>query len=136
MNERTNQGGSVVAFVIVGVVLAGVVAGGVYLVNQRNKENIANQPSGGTNQPQSSSPTPAPSSNQGGSRGASPSPSTNQQNQSAQTSPPTTGVAQNGSLPTSGPADDGLRVLALSILIGVLVAYIRSQIRKQQPVSL
>lgn len=126
MNKRTNQSGSVVAFVIVGIVLAGVVAGGVYLVNQRNKENIANKPTG-TNQPQTP-PTPTPSSS------TSPSPATNQQ--SAQTSPPTTGVTQNGSLPTSGPADDGLRVLALGVLIGVSVAFVRSQIRKQQPVSL
>ena len=128
MSKRTNQGGSVISFVIVGVVLASVVAGGVYLVNQRNKQNTTKQPTtsqpsttpqGANNKP-ASQPTPTPANN--------PSSST-----------PTSGPQPqptNGHLPTSGPNDALFQLFALSILVGLATAYVRSQISRRQPVSL
>lgn len=140
MHKRTNEGGSVVTFVIVGAVLAAVVAGGVYLVNQRGEDKRTNQPTpAGQNQPsgQTPNPTTTPSPTQ-----PQPKPNTGSQApQTGQTSTPTTGVnssapASDGNLPTTGPVDDGIRLLALSILIGMATAYVRSYVHKGQPSTL
>ena len=45
--SRTNQGGSVLTFVIVGVVLAAMVVGGVYLLRQRGEQARGSQPTVG-----------------------------------------------------------------------------------------
>jgi cytoskeletal protein RodZ len=140
MHKRTNEGGSVVTFVIVGVVLAAVVAGGVYLVNQRGEDKRTNQPTPTSqNQPsgQTSNPTTTPSPTQ-----SQPKPNTGSQApKTGQSTTPTTGVnssasTSDGHLPTTGPVDNGIRLIALSILIGTATAYIQSRVRKGHPSTL
>lgn len=128
MRQRTNQGGSVVAFVIVGVVLATVVSGGVYLVNQRNKDTSTQQPT--TNQPaddsQQQEGNPTPQTQTPVPNNTQPNPTPSNQN------PPTTGVTQNSQLPSTGPADTLLAVLALGSLTATASAYVRSQAHKRR----
>lgn len=127
MNKRADQNGSIVTFVIVGVVLAAVVAGGVYLVNQRGKQTSHSQPA--TSQPAPSSSTPSGSSSRNDSQSQ---PST------SQNSPPSsTGSASTSErLPTTGPAEDGLRLLFVGIFVGIATAYVRSRQQRRQVFSL
>lgn len=129
MHQRTNQGGSVVAFVIIGVVLASVVGGGVYLVNQRNKQTGTSQPS--TSQP-TANPQETPSN---GSSSTQPQPSSQAQN-----NPASTGVTQapqsSHQLPATGPAEDAfLSLIAIASLTAAITAYARSKARKRQSLA-
>jgi len=115
---RTNQGGSVINFLIVGVVLAAIALGAIYFANQRGKDaanepkpSVAVNPSGSV----SPSATPTPSSPL-----ASPSPSPN---------PGTSQLpAPTGALPSTGPADDLLMAsLPLALIVMTTIAYARSR---------
>jgi hypothetical protein len=127
MRGRTNQGGSVLTFVIVGVALVALVGGGVYLVNQRNKQG-GSQPQPSTSQPSSSPSSPTPP------QSGSISPSTN--NSGSGRSTPTTGVQQNGRLPATGPTDTVMQLLAISMLIGAMTSYIQSTVRRKRQSAL
>lgn len=143
MYKRTNQGGSVAGFVVVAIILVALVGGGVYLVNQRQSSEVATQPGASNgNQSQENSDQQgagAPSgsnnsqqgasggTNSGGSGSGNGSTPTGTPNQAAT---PTTGT---GHLPTTGIVDDGLRILAVALLIGTATAYVRSVMQKQQP---
>lgn len=136
MHQRTNQGGSVVAFVIIGVVLASVVGGGVYLVNQRNKQTTTQQPS--TSQPSTDNQESSTGSTQN-------QPSSQAQNNPGSTSgaqnPPTTGVTQTpqtattSQLPATGPADTLVSLIAITSLTATATAYVRSKTRKRQSLA-
>lgn len=130
MSERANQNGSVVTFVIVGVVLAAVVAGGVYLVNQRNKQGSNSQPSTSQPAPITSTSNENTSSNTGGQS------STNSPPTSQSTQPSATVPSSQGRLPTTGPAEDGLRLLFVGVLVGIATAYVRSRQQRRQVFSL
>lgn len=115
---RTNQGGSVINFLIVGVVLAAIALGAIYFANQRGKDaanepkpSVAVNPSGSV----SPSATPTPSSPP-----ASPSPSPN---------PGTSQLpASTGALPSTGPTDDLLMAsLPLALIVMTTIAYARSR---------
>lgn len=122
---RTNQGGSVLSFIIVAVVLLGVVLGGIYLIRRATSPtqttgDSSQEPS--SDAPQSTpeeqkkpvtEPTPAtpPTSNNGQAQ-------TNTGNQSPQ---PTT------TLPQTGPAETISTALILALVTGVLVSYGRSK---------
>lgn len=135
MSMRSNQRGSVVGFVIVGIVLASSVAGGVYFVNQRDKQAL-NQPTAAAQQPAAS---PQPSKTSSDSDKSSEESTSRQSTNGAtsgrgQTSTPTTGVDANH-LPSTGPADQALQLIALGVLAGALTAFIRSQRRKSHAAS-
>lgn len=135
MSMRSNQRGSVVGFVIVGVVLASAVAGGVYFVNQRDKQAPA-QPATSVQQP-----TPAPQSSNEKNSNSSTKESTGSQSTGTsnrtQGSTPTTGVDRGDSshLPSTGPADQALQLIAFGALAGAGTAFIRSQRRKSSALS-
>ena len=122
---RTNQGGSVVSFVVVGIVLVALAAGGIYLLKHRAgdssshvaKTSMSPSPvSSGSVSPNSSSvaPSPQPSST------PSPSPSSKP---SASPSP---------TIPKTGPSDLLPSGLVAATVIGSLVAFIQSRRARQQ----
>lgn len=118
---RTNQGGSVINFLIVGVVLAAIALGAIYFANQRGKDAvdepkapIAVSPSG-TASPSASPQAPTPSPNP-------PKPSTSP---TPSTSP---FPAPTGALPSTGPTDDLLMAsLPLALIVMTTVAYAKSR---------
>lgn len=153
--SRTNQGGSVLAFVVVGVLLAGLVVGGVYLLRQRGEQArtappVANKTDGDKqNQPQ----TPAkptedkkPADKPTATSQNTPAPaqgSTTQIPATGQTTPPVaetqTGTKPNvasgvpldhsANLPVTGPFDTALQLLAAGTLTALTIAYIRSRLQ-------
>ena len=107
---RTRQGGSVAAFVIVGIILAVLVIGGVYTV-RKGGQGSSPSPSVAT------SPSTAPSNSPHTTPSKSPSPSPAQK-------APSTGTAP---LPTTGPEDNVISTVMIAVLVGVATAYVQSR---------
>jgi len=114
---RTNEGGSVISFIVVGVVLAAIVVGGIYVVQKRGENAPAASPV-------ATSPSPSPAASDSTppavAPGTQPSPSPSK---SSSASPlPSTGVP----LPHTGPSDDIVGAVGFAVLLGVVIAYLRS----------
>lgn len=137
---RTNQGGSILNFIIVGVVLAVLLIGGAYYVRQKTQTSAdtasAPAPSADqkTNSSQNSSKKqPAPSQ----SSDASKDKTTNGDDKKtapAQTSAPaqapassTPPAATSNQLPQTGPGQTLSSIVALGLLGYMTVAYLRSR---------
>jgi len=134
---QANQGGSVINFLIVGIVLAGLVAAGVYVVHHRGEDKAAS-PSGTVAVSPSASPSASPSSSPSPSvsvkPSSSPKPSASptQSASPAPTDVPTTGV---DNLPATGPSDMLLSAFPAALLIGVSIAYVQSRRFRDQTTS-
>lgn len=120
---RTNQGGSVVSFVVIGVVLVALVVGGVYTLRQRNGVDtpVAVEPSASpsptTAPSDSKSPAPAPS------QSTQPQPSTAPSGESSSSS----GTAPQD-MPAAGPTDNLMTGgIVAAALVGIGVSYTRSR---------
>jgi LPXTG-motif cell wall-anchored protein len=126
--QRTNQGGSIVVYIIVGVVLAALAVGAIYTARQRGE-----QARGGT-RPVVTAPITAPESKpqagSNGNSGTSPNPApktTDRTVPNAPSSPAATPSIPSSGLPHTGPADTAAMLLASAALTGVTVAYLRSR---------
>jgi LPXTG-motif cell wall-anchored protein len=112
---RTNQGGSVLGFIVVGVVLAALFIGGVYLARHQTVAPVAGQ-----SQPPKESPVAQPSTPNKSSDQPSPQPS--------QTTPSSTSPAASASqLPQTGPTETLGALLGIGFLTSLIVAYYRSR---------
>jgi LPXTG-motif cell wall-anchored protein len=122
---RTNEGGSVLSFVVVGVILAILMVSGVVLVRQQsiNSHKPAPAPQKVVKTDKNPTTTPAPS---GGSTTPAPQPK-------APSSGSTTTPAPNKELPHTGPAETAMTVLGLGLLTASSVAYLRS--RRSAPLA-
>ena len=114
-SARTNQSGSVVSFLVVGVILAVVVIGGITLLQNRDQQTPTASPSA------SVSPAPSPSAGTSGSSN-SPAPTPSKSPTASSAPVPST----NGTLPSTGPTDNLLSSIAGAILLGVIIAFVRS----------
>ncbi len=118
---RTKEGGSVISFVVIAVILAALLVGGAFAIRR-----MTTQPTELPQAPQSSPATPQTSSPTAGSQGqpASPTPSTQATSgasQSPQTSP------SPSQLPQTGPEGLFSAIVALGMLSATAVAYVRSR---------
>ncbi len=107
--ERTNQGGSVLSFVIIGVILAGLLIGGVYVVNRQTARP-----------PVSVEQKPQPPANDQ---------TTPQVEPDVGQSQPEAGAVNDGTvqLPATGPQEVAGSFIVLGLLGGLAVGYIRSR---------
>lgn len=121
---RANQGGSTTSFLLVGVAFIIMVAGGLYVLKNREGTN--------TTKPASRSVSPSPSSSaqkQHKNNTAAPVPKSSQ----APTKQPGTNHglrSQNGSsapLPKTGPSESVATISIAALLTGVTAAYLQSR---------
>lgn len=125
---RTSQGGSVVSFVVVGIVLVALVIGGIYLLQHRSgspevvKTNAPTASTSSSSAPApSNSKTPAPSKS---AQPATPAPSSSP----APTSTPVpTSAPAPENMPATGPSDMLPGGIMAAILLGLAVAYAQSR---------
>lgn len=160
-NKRTNQGGSVAVFLIVSVLLAAAVVGGVYFVHQRGEQvrsvqPIAQQPTpAAQNKPQQNAQDPDAAKKQEEARKQAEAMKQAEEakkkadqeakqkqaqeqaakeeqakkQQAAQNLPQQpTPVPQTGTghLPTTGPSDTLMQLIAAGVMIAIVGAYLRS----------
>lgn len=127
--KRTNQGGSILVYIIIGAVLAAAVVGTVIFVRHRGEQARSDTPL-------FTSPAAAPQAqpNQGNSapsdtgKDAKPSttPSTSPTPAPAP-APATPNVPRAGVLPQTGPTDTAMSLVAAALLAGTTIAYVRSR---------
>ena len=116
---RTNEGGSVVAFAVIAIVLAVLVIGGVYVVQKSNEPKPLP-----TKVAKSPAPSVAPSKSTSVSPSKTPAPS----KKPAVSSPPVKNTPKTGTtpLPVTGPEDNLIQIFMLATLVGTTVAYTQS----------
>lgn len=140
---RTNEGGSVLSFAVVGVILAVLLVGGVAAVRQHFTNGQKTAPTSQKVTPtdkKDTTPTPATSgssqtpTNEGQSAPdnttGTPAPSAAQPDTTpvtTNTAPSVTQTTSGGELPHTGPMETLTTVVALSLVTGSAVAYIRSR---------
>jgi cytoskeletal protein RodZ len=124
---RTNEGGSVLSFAVVGVILAILMIGGVVAVRQQsiNSRKPAPAPQKVARVDKGKSATPAPSSSNNAPATPTPAPSKSETTtpapQAAEPAPATK------ELPHTGPLQTLTTLLAVGLLTGSLVAYLQSR---------
>jgi hypothetical protein len=128
---QTNQGGSVVSFLVVGVVFVAIVTGAVYALQHRAADNNARTPASPT-ATKTGSPSSAAPSQSTPNKSAAPAPSStpapanprgNQQPNGATTPAPGT---SSPTMPATGPSDMLPGGVAMAVLTGALVAFAQS----------
>ncbi len=115
---RTNQGGSVVSFVVVGLVLVAVAIGAIYLVQERS-QHTQPTPSPTASTTKSPQPTNKDESKDGESKKRQPQ-------SSPQPSRTPSAMRGQENLPKTGPEEALLSIVASASLVGMTVAYVRS----------
>lgn len=120
---RTNQGGSVLGFIVVGVLLASLLTGGAYVVHRQTISSIV----GGAQSQSTRSNSKSPSNSGSGDT----TPTTNGSNgQQAPTPTPSSNTAPTSNtsqLPQTGPAETISTLFALGFLTSLAIAYYRSR---------
>ena len=130
---RTNQGGSVLSFIVIGVAMALLLIGGAYFVRQQIDQPVSQGPVKTPEQPkpqpqkpeQPAKPTPSPTPP----RVEKPAPPT-----SLPQTPVVPTPTPNSELPKTGPVETTSVLVALLLLTLAGVSYIRS--RRQLRASL
>lgn len=123
--RRANQGGAVLTFIIIAVVLAVAAIGTAYFVRQRGEQARTDQAIAQTEKPSGSTAVTTESTDTTSDKPAaetpvvpeSPAPSS-----SEPTTPMITPPVQ-AELPTTGPVADAFGLLAVGLLVGTSAAY-------------
>lgn len=122
-SRLTKEGGSVATFVIVGVILAAVMIGGVYLLQKRDQQSpkapvaVKNDTKSPSSSPEASK-QPSPSKKPSATRSQSPAPKPEVTTKKD--------IPTAGSLPATGPQDNLIGATMLAIFVAVAIAYLRS----------
>lgn len=104
MNLRTNQGGSIAGFMLIGVVLVVIAVGGVYYLQNRSNSSTTAPGTTGTTDKKDEKTTKSTKKDD------SPKP-----------------IGQRAdNLPQSGPADTLVSIVAIAVLAGLATAYLQS----------
>lgn len=137
MNTRDNQRGGIVAFAIIGILLAGLLAGGLYISKQQARiaqentpppiaidtEKEANETEdtlGGPKKDESETSTPPPAT-------TTPKPATGSTPSTPRVSVPVSGPSEP--LPSTGPSDIFLSAFAAMAITFVSLLFVRSSAR-------
>lgn len=124
----SNQGGSILSFLVVGGALAALLVGGTYLVQQRATQSATNQP------PVVVQPTNQPAG-EGDKKVTPPAedkkvavePKKEEAQKEAPKTVPQTATPPATELPRTGPVEMISSIIGAGLLSGMLVAYMRSR---------
>lgn len=109
---RTKEGGSVLGFIAIGVVLIALFLGGVYFMHQQTRPSETPQPA--PEQPITELPGQTPT----------PEPGVSQPTQQPQANNP---PSSQPNLPQTGPRESLSSILIAGMLVGATVYYVRSR---------
>ena len=122
--RRTNQGGSVATFVVVGLILAVTLVGAIYLVKIRSQQARNNQEIATS---ETKKPASTNSSTSNGSTKSSESSQSSDTSDSQADNNNTAVSASNEDLPKTGPGMDLLQLVGIYMLASSSTAYILSR---------
>ena len=123
IKERTNQGGSVATFVVVGIILVAVLIGGIYLVNIRGQQARKSQEiaTSETQKPVSTGSSTTNTSSNSSNSTQQTSTSSAQEESSASEE------ATSQNLPTTGVGINWVKLAGVYLLTVSLTAYVLSR---------
>jgi outer membrane biosynthesis protein TonB len=121
---RTDQGGSVLGFVVIGVVMAALLVGGVFVMQRQNNPNPTPTPQQPTQQPAEQKPAEKPTEDKSKPQPA-PQPAP-QQNQQAPSQLPSNNASSH-EMPQTGPVETLASAIAILFISGALISYVRSR---------
>lgn len=119
---RTNQGGSVLSFVIIGAIVGLLLIGGVYVARQQTAQPEPLPPQTPIQKPE----TKKPSESKKQEKETTPSHSSTPQSSSPQTAPQPNPPSTNN-LPQTGSAENIGSLLILATLSATVISYTRSR---------
>lgn len=120
---RSNQGGSVLSFLIIGAALVALLIGGVYFARAHANDTIA-QATSDQKQSHESNETTAPKLDE---EKAKPKPEATKPEVSTPKPQPAPVTPRPAQLPQTGPTETFMAMLAIGLLTGTSVAYYRSR---------
>lgn len=124
--KRTSQGGSVLTFAIIATVLTFAVIGTAYFVQQRGEQVRQGQAIAQADKLSKDAEAKKATKTDNSSKSNNGATSGNRTIVSTESSPSVVPGAQ-AALPTTGPESDGLRLLAIGLLVASSVGYIASR---------
>lgn len=120
---RTDQGGSVLGFVVIGIVMAALLVGGIFAMQQsRITPGPTPAPQQPNEQPADQKPAEKPSEEK---EKPAPQPTPQSAQQQAPAQLPSNGPMHE--MPQTGPVETMASAIAVLLVSGVLIAYIRSR---------
>jgi LPXTG-motif cell wall-anchored protein len=130
--KRTNQGGSILTFIIIAVVLAVGVIGTAYFVKQhgeqvRKEQSIAQADALAKQEAVKSSGSATPATSESKSRSAIETPASTPAPTVATPTPSVSTSNDQAALPTTGPESDAVQLLAIGLLVASSAAYVSSR---------
>lgn len=121
--RQTRQGGSSVVFILIGVLLAALLIGGVYALRQQT----AQKPVAVTPQPQSDLPDKSEAPKDDKKEMPSDEGAQQKQNTDEQAAQKPQASTSTTELPRTGGSENVGIIVSMALLIGVLVAYVNSR---------
>lgn len=126
-NGRTNQGGSVLVFAIIGVVLAAAIVGTVYFVRQQGEQVRSDTPLFEMPEATPESPAPVEDGDEATSEDTTQgTPKTVPGRSDAESGDDTT-TKNPSDLPETGPAETLMTILVVAMLVFVSTSYYQSR---------
>lgn len=125
--RNAGQGGSVLGFILGGVLLTVLLVGSVYMIHQKGQAPANQQPSVPARQPAPAPDKPAPEPQKETTQEDTSSPSSFNPPASSRPQSQQQGTSSTPRLPQTGPGEALLSAFALALLSGALAAYIRSR---------
>lgn len=121
---RTDQGGSVLGFVVIGIVMAALLVGGIFVMQRQNTPRPTPTPQQPTQQPEEQKPVEKPSE-QKEKPAPAPQPAP-QQDQQTPAQLPSNNVTSH-EMPQTGPVETLASAIAVLFVSGAVISYVRSR---------
>ena len=129
--RRSNQGGAIVSFIVIAAILIAVTLGAIYFVQQRGVTARRDQAIAAANKLAADQKAAQDATDAARKAATAAQVAANQPSQDSSTIAPavndTATAASSSELPTTGPSNSALTMLAIGMLMGTSVAFVRSR---------
>lgn len=137
--RRSNQGGAILSFIVIAAILIAVTLGAIYFVQQRGITARRDQAIAAANKLAAEQKAAQDATDAARKAATATQVATSQSPQDSSTPAPVTNdtattTTNSSELPTTGPSNSAITMLAIGMLVGTSVAFVRS--RRALPRSL
>jgi Tfp pilus assembly major pilin PilA len=132
-SRRTNQGGAIRSFIIIAIILAVLTVAGVYVVRNRGEQARRDQAIAAADKITADQKAAQTSTAASDGSSSAPAAQPTTPRQATDTNTVTTDATKSSELPTTGPTDSIIPMIALGLIVGSIVAYVSSRRALTQP---